>query len=224
MSSVIQKLVNLNLISPPSFLPTNVMYETMMGSVAYGVAEDTSDIDIYGFCIPTKNIIFPHLDGEIMGFGKQKYRFDQFQAHHVQDPDNPKQYDLSIYNIIKYFQLCMDNNPNMIDSLFTPHNCVLHLTKVGIIVRENRRIFLHKGSFHKLKGYYFSQISKVHTKNSPSKKRKELRDKYGVDTKYLYHAVRLLNEAEQILLTGDLDLQQNKEQLKNQHADALMLQ
>jgi hypothetical protein len=45
-------------------------------------------------------------------------------------------------------------------------------------------------------------------------KRKETRDKYGFDVKFAYHVVRLLNEVEQILTEGDLDLQRNNEQLK----------
>jgi hypothetical protein len=36
----------------------------------------------------------------------------------------------------------------------------------------------------------------------------------GADMKFLYHLVRLLNEVEQILTEGDLDLQRNNEQLK----------
>ncbi len=36
----------------------------------------------------------------------------------------------------------------------------------------------------------------------------------GVDVKSLYHVVRLLDEVEQILALGDIDLQRNKEQLK----------
>jgi len=36
----------------------------------------------------------------------------------------------------------------------------------------------------------------------------------GYDTKFLYHVVRLLDEVEQILNTGDIDLQRNREQLK----------
>lgn len=48
----------------------------------------------------------------------------------------------------------------------------------------------------------------------PKGKRKELRDNYGFDVKFAYHVVRLLDEAEQILTTGDLDLGRNREQLK----------
>lgn len=46
-------------------------------------------------------------------------------------------------------------------------------------------------------------------------KRLELVDKFGFDIKYAYHCVRLLNEVEQILMEGDLDLQRNNEQLKS---------
>ena len=77
MPSAVQKLTERGLCTPPSFLPTNVHYETIMGSVAYGVSSDTSDMDVYGFAIPPKEIVFPHLAGEIMGFGRQKKRFEQ---------------------------------------------------------------------------------------------------------------------------------------------------
>lgn len=217
MASTVQKLTAKNLIRPPQFLPHNVHYETLMGSVAYGVASDISDCDIYGFCIPPKDVVFPHLSGEILGFGRQIQRFDQWQQHHVFDAQaeggNGRMYDFTVFSIVKYFQLCMDNNPNALDSLFTPRNCVLHSTQVGEMVRENRRIFLHKGSWHRFKGYAYSQLHKMSGKN-PEGKRVELREKYGYDVKFAYHVIRLLDEAEQILTLGDIDLQRAHEQLK----------
>lgn len=65
-------LKNKNIIHPPSWLPLNTQYLTYNGSVAYGVSSDTSDCDIYGFTIPEKHLIFPHLAGEIPGFGRQR--------------------------------------------------------------------------------------------------------------------------------------------------------
>lgn len=135
-----------------------------MGSYAYGVSSDNSDVDVYGFSIPPKGIIFPHLDGYISGFGHKPEIFEQYQQHHIKDVGAKKEYDLSIYNIVKYFNLVMENNPNCIDSLFTPRNCVLHSTEVGEMVRNDRKIFLHKGSWHKFKGYAYSSISKVKDK------------------------------------------------------------
>lgn len=164
--ATIKRFENEKLIHPPRWLIDNLCYATQMGSVAYAVSNDDSDIDIYGFCIPTKELLFPHLSGEIRGFGKQLKRFEQYQEHHVDDHSSGKNYDITIYSIVKYFQLCMDNNPNMIDSLFTPRRCVLHSTPIAELVIENRRIFLHKGAMHKLRGYAYSQLSKIENKNN----------------------------------------------------------
>jgi predicted nucleotidyltransferase len=188
-----------------------------MGSVAYGVSGDASDVDVYGFCIPPKEMVFPHLAGEIPGFGIQMQRFEQWQEHHIKDPSKGNTtYDFAVFSIVKYFQLAMENNPNMIDSLFTPTRCVMHITKVGSIARENRRIFLHKGAWHKFKGYAYAQMSKITAKtNSSNPARAESIAKYGYDVKFAYHVVRLLCEVEQIMVEHDLDLERNKEQLKS---------
>jgi len=218
VSSKTKQLTEVQLVRPPRFVPETVQYETIMGSVAYGVSNDTSDMDVYGFCIPPKDMIFPHLRGEIPGFGEQIQRFDVWQQHHIKFSDKPgadgKEYDLSIYSIVRYFQLCMENNPNMIDSLFTPANCVLFSTPVGNLMRENRKLFLHKGSWHKFKGYAYSQMHKIRSQH-PEGKRKALVEQFGYDVKFAYHVVRLINEAEQILTEGDIDLQRNREQLKS---------
>jgi len=215
---LLKELYEKGLINPPEFLLDNTHYMTIMGSIAYGVEEDYSDFDVYGFGIPPKKLVFPHLAGIIDGFGRQRKRFDQWQQHHINDPSaqggKGRQYDFSIYNIVRYFHLAMENNPNMIDSLFTPINAVLHCTNVGNIVRDNRKLFLHKGSWHKFKGYAYSQMHKMKSQKREGK-RKETVEKYGYDIKFAYHCVRLLNEVEQILVEHDLDLQKNREQLKS---------
>ena len=219
MSNVIHDLVEKKLAHPPPWLPMNCHYLTMMGSVAYGVSSDTSDMDIYGFCIPPKEVIFPHLAGEVMGFGTKKNRFNQWQQHHVEDPcalqGKGRSYDLTVYNIVDYFHLLMGNNPNMIDSIFTHDTCVLHITRLGTMVREKRRLFLHKKCWHTFKGYAYAQMKKIRSKERESSARRELIEKFGYDTKFGYHLVRLLNEVEQIMIEGDLDLMRNCEQLKD---------
>jgi uncharacterized protein len=210
--SILQKMYNKGLVSCPPYAAGSTQYEVMMGSISYGVDTDNSDIDIYGFCIPPKEIIFPHLSGEILGFGRQKERFGQWQQDHILFQE--KEYDFSIYNIVKYFNLCMECNPNMIDSLFVPQRCILHITRIGNHVRENRKTFLSKVAWPRFKGYSYSQIHKMTNKN-PEGKRVELIKQYGYDVKFAYHVVRLLNEVEQILTEGDIDLERNREQLKS---------
>jgi uncharacterized protein len=218
MSNIIKELYDKKLtnLGGHHWMAYNMHYITMMGSVAYGVSSDSSDVDIYSFCIPSKEDLFPHLRGEIIGFGDAKHannRFTNYQQHHIKDIDTEKQYDINVYNIVDFFQLVMENNPNMIDSLFTPQWCVLHSTKVGQMVRENRKIFLHLGGWHTYKGYAYAQLKKCGSKNRTGK-RKRLVDEMGFDLKFAYHIVRLLNQIEQILTEGDLDLQRNSEQLK----------
>ncbi len=214
MASVLQKLEQKKLITPPKWLPDNIQYETIMGSTAYGVSDDNSDVDVYGFAIPPKEDIFPHLRGEIQGFGRQRQRFNQYQQHHVMDKETRKEYDLTIYSIVRYLDLCMECNPNMIDSLFTPRRCVLFSTQLSEMVRDKRHMFLHKGAWHKFKGYAYSQIHKIGKANRSNPKRAASVEKYGYDVKFAYHTVRLMAEVEQIMIEHDLDLERNREQLK----------
>ncbi len=161
MASRIQLLKEKGLIKPPKWLPQNVHYEVIAGSVSYGVSSDTSDMDVVGFCIPPKDLTFPHLAGEIPGFGKQIQRFDQYQQHHIMDQEARQEYDFTIYSIVKYFQLCMENNPNLLDAMYVPQRCILFCSPVAQIVRDSRKLFLHKGSYHKFRGYAYASLNKL---------------------------------------------------------------
>ncbi len=213
MSSIVKKLIDRGLIKnfPPHI--KSIHYEIITGSYSYGVSSDMSDTDICAVCIPKKKIVFPHLSGVVPGFGKQGERFDSFQKHHILDPEQDRKYDVNVYNIVKYFQLCMDNNPNMVDSLFVPQRCVVHSTKIGGMLRDNRKLFLCKKAWHTFKGYAYAQLHKMEIK-VPEGNRKDLVDEFGYDVKFAYHIVRLVGEVEQILSEGDLDLERDRERLK----------
>lgn len=215
MASIVQKLTNRKLISPPNFLPSNIHLECIAGSEVYGVSTDKSDKDIVGFCIPPKEYIFPHLNGFIKGFGTSPPEFNGWQEHHIEDRSAKLNYDINIHSIVRFFHLCYENNPNMLDVLFTPKECILYSTNLGQLVIDKRHIFLHKGLWVKFRGYALSQLHKMDIKNrvSGSKRAKDI-EQYGFDTKYSYHLVRLLQECQQLLATGDLDLRQGNEYLK----------
>jgi predicted nucleotidyltransferase len=178
---LLNKLQKKNLISCPSWLPDNCHYLVQMGSVAYGVSNDSSDMDLYGYAIPPKTMVFPHLAGEIPGFGRNIKKFEQWQEHHINDPESRKEYDFSVYSIVKYFNLVMENNPNMVDSLFVPQRCILHCSKTANLIRESRDLFLHKGAFHKFKGYAFSQVHKMRIKGHKHiEDLMEMEDEWGI--------------------------------------------
>lgn len=211
---MIQELISAGIVRPPHFVRGSIQFEVRTGSEAYGISHEDSDQDIYAFCIPEKQMVFPI--NEIIGFGTKPQRFEQFIAHHLEYKG--KGIDLTIFNITKFFDLCMCCNPNMLDALFVPNNCINHITKIGAMIRERRKDFLHRGYWHKAKGYAYSQLNKIRTIdriNEVEGKRRLDIEKHGYDTKFAAHTARLLNQAEQVLIEGDLDLQRNREQLKS---------
>ncbi len=219
MASQFKKLVERQLITDaPSFLKNASQYEVIMGSVAYGVNHDQSDIDIYGFAIPPKHIMFAHQRGEIPDFDPCEIIFRQYQKHHIFDQQalagKGQTYDITLYSIARFFRLLTDNNPNIIDMLYVPQHCILHATPIAQMIREKRHIFLHKGCWHKFKGYAYGQIHKMRTKQ-PIGNRKAIIDEFGYDVKFAYHVVRLLGEVEQLMVEQDLDLSRNAEMLNS---------
>lgn len=214
MSSHFEIAVKQGKINPPKWLSDNIHYEVIMGSHAYGVSNDDSDFDMYGWCIPPKDQIFPHLAGYIEGFGPVPEMFKQFQQHHVFV--GTQEHDFTIFSVAKYLHLVIQNNPNMIDSMFVPFNCITKITKTGQIIHEKRREFLHRGAYVKFKSYASSQLHKLDGKsaNSANPERKQTVEEFGYDVKFAYHLVRLLNECEQILTTHNINLQRDREQLK----------
>lgn len=279
---ILQKLITQQVLVPggnmPKWLADNCAYLTIAGSMSYGVSTDNSDMDVVGFAVPPKEDVFPHLAGYVQGFGPQPNRFDVWQQHHIKTPDGKQEYDFAVYTIVKYLALVAENNPNMIDSLFTRREYVLHASEIGNMLRERRKKFLHKGAWHKFKGYAYGQVAKIKSKRIDNplveavrefefelqidhkavtydvlmaeararasgvygtgdgplalltdgdlaeyrglyeamlakSKRTEMIKRHGFDVKFAYHVVRLMNEVEQILIEGDLDLVKNNAEL-----------
>lgn len=179
-------------------------YVTLMGSRAYGTATEYSDYDFYGFCVPPLNVIFPYLDGEILDFGDQKQRFNQLQLQN-HSSDRLGDVDVTVYNIVRYFQLVMGANPNMVDSLFVPDESIVFMDDIGKLVRDNRHLFLSDRIYHSYRGMAHHHMNRLKG-SSRQGKRKDLVDTYGYDTKDAYHTIRCLLEARDFLFEGDCDI------------------
>lgn len=211
--SIIRKLNRKQLLTGIKPFQVETHYEVITGSFAYGVTSDTSDCDVYGVYTPPMVQVFPHTGGYIPDFGTQPQKDTGFQLHHIKDGE--KEYDVDLFSIIKFFWLCMDNNPNIIDSLFVPSRCITHIDPIGRAIRDNRRLFLHKGIHHRMMGYAYSQLHELkHKKPEPGSKRYALVEQFGYDVKFAYHVVRLVQQAEMVMMEHDLDLEKNRELLK----------
>jgi uncharacterized protein len=214
--SIIKKLDKKGLLNGAPTCVVTPELECITGSLSYGVSGDSSDMDVVSVCIPSKEEVFPHLNGRVPGFGPQIKPFTTWQRHHIKVEEgtkNEKEYDITSYSITEFFRLAASNNPNIIDTLFVPDRCVSFMTDIGSVMRQNRKLFLHKGSYQKFKGYAYSQMKAIgsQTRNGV---RAELVEAHGYDTKFAYLVVRLAQESEMILRTGDLDIEAGREELK----------
>lgn len=203
-------------ITPPEWMLENMSYMTYFGSIIYGTNIDMSDVDVYGFVVPPKTIVFPERFSEVIyGFDKDFETFDQWQEHHLFDNVRKREYDYSIFNIVKFVRLISENNPNVLESIFTKENHVIFADDVAKHLRKNRCNFLHKGSLNKFRNYSVSQMNKIKKQeNSTNPTRAELIKKYSYDTKFAMHCVRLLLQAEQIATDRNLLLDKNSTLLK----------
>lgn len=181
-----------------SWVFDNCHYLVLHGSRAYGIENEDSDIDLYGVTVPPKEYVYPFTEGSsnIYGFDLNFPKFEQFLTDHL--PYKNTEMDAQLFNIVKYFRLCADGNPNMIDSLFVPSKNILVMDEVGELIHRHRNLFLSKKCYTTFKGYAYSQLKKAKTKKREGKRAGEV-EKYGYDLKFASHIFRLLNEVEQIL-------------------------
>lgn len=187
-------------LTPPGFVnSSSVQFEVLAGSHAFGTATPESDRDVIAFCIPPIDFVFPILRGHIDGFGRQKQCFRMYDQDDISFEG--ESHDLKVFNIVEFFDTCMDANPTWLETLFVPEDTVLYSTAVGELVRRNRELFLHKGAFHRFSGYAKSMIHKMKKKDRDD----ERLYKYG------YHAVRLMDELEELLAEGSLTIGREKE-------------
>lgn len=212
MKSLIHRLYETKKIDCPAWLPDNLIYLTLIGSRAYGIENKNSDYDYYGVCmIPRKNI-FPQEYGLLLGYDNIPV-FEQWKKDHFTDSDSGKDMEITIYGIVRYFDLLCGGNPNIIESLYTNREHVLFSNTVGEKIRENRSLFLSKQSFYKTRSYAFAQLKKMD--RIPVGNRLEDYKKYGYSTKFAAHVIRLMDNCEQIITNKHIDLQRNREMVKS---------
>jgi len=117
-----------------------IIYEVIAGSHAYGTATETSDTDIRGvFMQPIDKILGLEYDDQ------------------VSDEMN----DITFYELGKFLELIYTNNPNIIELLNTPEDCVIYKAPIFDMILENRDKFISKLCKNSFGGYATQQIKKA---------------------------------------------------------------
>lgn len=175
----------------------NLIYKVQNGSHLYGTTIETSDTDFVGIFIPPKEYVLG-----IKRCDQVEYSTKLSKTKRNQKEDT----DYTVYSLLKFIHLAMNNNPNIIELLYAPVNCIIHRTVYSDILLAHRNEFLSKKAYHTFKGYAYAQRNKLMVKKENMTGRTELVEKYGYDTKFASHLIRLLMECHQILVEGTIIL------------------
>lgn len=120
----------------------NRVMECWAGSHLYGFATAASDEDYRGVFIPNKDYVLG--------------------MKHVEQVEQ-KEPDRVLYAIGKFFQLALNNNPNIIELLYVPKERMIYMDSVWELVRKNAHLFLSKKCRHSFGGYAHAQLKRIHT-------------------------------------------------------------
>jgi len=166
-------------------LEPGLLFFALTGSRAYGIHTKASDYDFRGIFINTPE--------EIYGLNirdSQEYEGD-----------------VILHSLKKFVKLAAGANPNILELLFLPKECIKfqHIMFQRII--DNRDLFLTRKAKHTYSGYAMSQLQRNKHKGTHG----TMRDKYlaGVigdqyDAKFAGHTIRLMINGIEILEKGTL--------------------
>lgn len=163
-----------------------------VGSLAHGtyIPNYIDDIDVMGICVPPLKFYY----------GLQKYE---------QCATWVENYDITVYEIQKFFRLLLKNNPNVLGLLWLPDTGYIKKTNSGNDLIENRNLFVSKLAYKSFTGYAYSQLKKMTAfkfEGYMGEKRKELVNKFGYDCKNASHLIRLLRMGIEYLVSGEVNV------------------
>jgi len=117
-----------------------IVWEAICGSRAYGTNTETSDTDIRGIYVQPLE--------DILSFG---------YCEQVSDDNN----DIIFYEIKRFLELLQVNNPNLMEILNVPNDCIIHSDPIMDIILEKKDDFISKRCKESFANYAVTQIKKA---------------------------------------------------------------
>lgn len=131
------------------------------GSRLYGTYTDKSDWDYRGIFIASNNTKLGFLN-----------KVEQLEGEEVCNTlieqcglDIIPSKDFVIYEINRFFELAMECNPNIMDTLFHNKEYVIYENKIGEYVKEHAGMFMSQRAKHTFSGYAFAQLKRIKSHN-----------------------------------------------------------
>src|SRR5687767_8651044 len=120
-----------------------LIYRVRVGSRAFGLATESSDHDERGVYLPPAEW---HWSLQPL----------PEQIEYKRDQD-----DVCWWEIEKFLRLALKANPNVLEVLWVPDDCVLFIDELGKKMRDLRDAFLSKYLYQTYSGYVLSQFGKI---------------------------------------------------------------
>lgn len=137
---------------------------TIGGSHAYGMATESSDLDVKGICVPPMEYYL----GFVHEFAQTDSPIVIRQAYSDVIPDRlshaaANKLEGAVYELRKFMRLASDCNPNILEVLFCEDADILLATQTGELLRQHREMFLSRRARARYQGYAMSQLHLINT-------------------------------------------------------------
>jgi len=183
----------------PDIAYPNEILRTVVGSGVHGIAiEGTDDHDEMG--------IFIEPPEQVIGLDKQMDHY-VWRTQPEGTRSGPGDTDRILYSLRKWLRLAIKGNPTVLLPLWCPDSDVIKISTVGAELRHMRDAFMSQEAAERVLGYMDQQrrgMLGLGGAKIPS--RPELVERYGYDTKYAAHALRLAIQGLQIVGQRRLEL------------------
>jgi hypothetical protein len=170
-----------------------------VGSTCLGVGVDgEDDRDEMWVCLPKRE--------EILGFDTAEWtRVVRDQEEGVKS--QPGDVDRVFHSLMKWMRLVVKGNPSVLMPLFIAEEKLLKCDVSGRMLRALVPSIVCRNFYYPFKGYMVSQWERLGGERGQMRvTRPELVGKFGYDTKYAYHVLRLGLQGVELLATGRMTL------------------
>ncbi len=182
--------------------PYPTILRAVVGSTVHGlnVQDGIEDRDEMGVCLED--------EGDALGLGapfeQYIYRTAALREGKHDAKSRAGDLDLTIYSLRKWLRLALKGNPTILLLLFAPTN---ELDARGSQLKELAPAIVSRQAGRAFLGYLTAQKQRlVGERGGKDVNRPELVEKYGFDTKYAMHMLRLGFQGVELLTTGRLSL------------------
>ena len=167
-----------------------------VGSGLHGTAVDgQDDRDEMGLCVEPAEYVT----------GLRRFEQYIFRTQPEGVRSGPGDLDLIVYSLRKWMRLALTGNPTILLPLFVPDAEIVRITGLGHELRAAADRIVSRQAGLRFAGYLQTQRRRL-LEGALKVNRPELIEKYGFDTKYAMHMVRLGVQGVELLETGRMTL------------------